>query len=230
VDFLSNVLRPLGVLIQLLLLAFLLRGFFRRYFMIFLYGVVELCSAGANEYVIRTIGQRTPTYRQIYWIGEVTVDLILLLTVIVLTYQAMEGSPARTKVGRVLGGIAAGIIVLPFILYHSEPFSTAWYNSAIQLFNFGAAIMNLALWTALIGRKNRDPQLLTVTAGLGVAVAGAAVAWGMRTFGTGKTLGLERELANLFIQLAYVIQVSIWAWAFRPQRNPAPRLATPSAG
>ena len=40
--------------------------------------------------------------------------------------------------------------------------------------------MNLGLWTALIGTKKRDPLLLTVSAGLGVAVTGAAIAFGLQ--------------------------------------------------
>ena len=75
-------------------------------------------------------------------------------------------------------------------------------------------MMNLGLWTALIGTKKRDPLLLTVSAGLGVAVTGAAIAYGLRRYRTPR--GLPQQLANLFKTLTYLASVAIWCWAFRP--------------
>jgi hypothetical protein len=89
--------------------------------------------------------------------------------------------------------------------------------------NFGAAVMNLALWTALIGNKKRDRQLLTVSAGLGVAVAGAAIGFGLRQFTV--VGGGAREVVNLLLlPLIHVVGVFIWCRAFWPR--PAPTAAT----
>jgi hypothetical protein len=115
-------------------------------------------------------------------------------------------------------------MVVPFVAFASKWFSGAWYDSTIQLFNFGAAVMTLALWTAVIARKNRDPQLMLVCAGLGIAVAGNAALWGMRKLTTGEA----RAVTTLLIQLMYLVRLGIWCWAFRPQRSHAPAVPAKS--
>ena len=117
------------------------------------------------------------------------------------------------------------ILVVPFLIFSARRFSTAWFDGTSQLLNFGAAIMNLGLWTALIGTKKRDPLLLSVSAGLGVAVTGAAIAFGLRRFTP--TLSTPQQLANLFKIITYLASVAIWCWAFRPRspKSPAPPAA-----
>jgi hypothetical protein len=85
--------------------------------------------------------------------------------------------------------------------------------------------MNLGLWTALIGTKKRDPLLLTVSAGLGVAVTGAAIAFGFRRFTPIQST--PQQLADLFKTITYLASVAIWCWAFRPSagKSPAPPAA-----
>ena len=145
--------------------------------------------------------------------------------VITLTYRALEGSPLRAGMGRLLGAVLVIVLVVPFVLFSARRFSSAWFDGTSQLLNFGGAIMNLGLWTALIGTKKRDPLLLTVSAGLGVAVTGAAIAFGLRRFTPPR--GTPQQLANLFKTLTYLASVAIWCWAFRPaaRKKPGPPAA-----
>jgi len=151
----------------------------------------------------------------VYWTDEVLLDLLLFLMVILLIYRALEGSPMRAGMGRLLGAVVNSVAIVPFVLFSARRFSTAWFDGTSQLLNFGAAIMNLALWTALIATKKRDPLLLTVSAGLGVAVTGAAITFGLRRF----TLpgGTPQHMANLFKAITYLAGLTIWCWAFRPR-------------
>jgi hypothetical protein len=225
----SSFLEAVSIAIQAVLIVFLLRGSFRRYPLLLLYCVLQLAATISEEYVFRVHGQ-TNFFRRLYWTDEVTLDLVLFLMVITLIYRAVEGSPVRIAMGRLLGAVVAVVLVVPFILFSARRFSTAWFDGTSQLLNFGAAIMNLGLWTALIGTKKRDPLLLTVSAGLGVAVTGAAIAYGLRRF-TPPT-STPQQLANLFKTLTYLASVAIWCWAFRPaaKNNPAPPAAvTPTS-
>ncbi|MBZ5677398.1 MAG: hypothetical protein LAP61_24405 [Acidobacteriia bacterium] len=150
--------------------------------------------------------------------------------VITLIYRALEASPVRIAMGRLLGAVVAVVLVVPFVLFSARRFSTNWFDGTSQLLNFGAAILNLGLWTALIATKKRDPLLLKVSAGLGVAVTGAAIAYGLRRY-TPPT-STPQQLANLFKTLTYLTSVAIWCWAFRPaaKKNPAPpATVTPSS-
>ena len=80
--------------------------------------------------------------------------------------------------------------------------------------------MNLGLWTALIGSKHKDAQLLTVSAGLGVAVTGQAVYYGLRLMTTNPLVYRISDALNV---LTYIAGVAIWCWAFRPVARAASR-------
>jgi hypothetical protein len=215
-------LEAVSIAIQGLVIAFLLRGSFRRYPLLLVYCILQLAATISEEYVFRVFGNLTVLYRRLYWTDEVTLDLLLFLMVIVLTSQALEGSKLRTGISRLLGAVLILVLVVPFVLFRARRFSSPWFDGASQLLNFGAAIMNLGLWTALIGTKKRDPQLLTVSAGLGVAVTGAAIAYGLRRLTPPEST--PQHLANLFKTITYLTSVAIWCWAFRPatRKSPAP--------
>jgi hypothetical protein len=122
-------------------------------------------------------------------------------------------------VGRLLTGLVAGTILLPFLIFpvSFQPLpKVAWFNSTTELLNFGAAIMNLVLWAALIPSRPRDPQFLIVSAGLGVLVTGAALSYGLRHF---LPQGALTSLLNLFLNLTQVGAWVIWCWAFWPARR-----------
>jgi hypothetical protein len=220
------VLEAISIAIQIALIFFLLRSSsFRRYPFLLLYSILQLAITGVEEYVYRVYSLGSSFYGKLYWTDEVIMDLLLFLMVIVLTYRALESSPLRAGMGRLLGAIVVIVVTVPFVLFSARRFSTPWFDGTSQLLNFGGAIMNLGLWTALIGTKKRDPLLLTVSAGLGVAVTGAAIAFGLRRF-TPPT-STAQQLANLFKTLTYLASVAIWCWAFRPsaRKNRTPPAA-----
>jgi hypothetical protein len=212
---LSMALVATTIAIQAVVIVFLLRGPFRRYPVLLLYCVLQLATSLTEGYLLRVFGQASPIFRRLYWTDEVSLDLLLFLMVIMLTYRALEGSPLRAGMGRLLGAVVVVVLVVPFLVFSARRFSSAWFDGTSQLLNFGGAILNLGLWTALIGTKKRDPLLLTVSAGLGVAVTGAAIAFGLRRFTPPG--GTTQQLANLFKIVTYLASVAIWCWAFRPR-------------
>lgn len=169
-------------------------------------------------------GQSSPEYKTAFWTDTIIVDIAMFLMVPVLTYQALEGSPMRKPMTRMLVVLSAVVLALPFVVLRGPLFYSRWFNGTDQILNFGAAIMNLALWTALLGNKKRDPQLLTIAAGLGVRVAAVAVLLGIRRFTTDG--GTAREIADIGTRLAFVVGTLIWCWAFRPSTRRAPSATT----
>jgi len=221
----SLVLEAFSIGIQAAVIVFILRGSLRRYPLLLIYCFLQLAATVTEEYVYRVFGQPSLLFYRLYWTDEMTLDLLLFLMVIALTYRALEGSPLRAGMGRLLGAVVIIVLIVPFVLFSARRFSSAWFDGTSQLLNFGGAIMNLGLWTALIGTKKRDALLLTVSAGLGVAVTGAAIAFGLRRFTPHG--GTTQQLANLFKTITYLASVAIWCWAFRPRagKSPAPRAA-----
>jgi hypothetical protein len=214
------VLEAIAIAIQAAVIVFLLRGSFRRYPLLLVYCVLQLAVTAVEEYVYRVFGLASAVYTKLYWTDEVIMDLLLFLMVITLTYQALEGSPLRAGMGRLLAAVVAIVLIVPFVLFSARRFSNPWFDGTSQLLNFGGAIMNLGLWTALLGTKKRDPLLLTVSAGLGVGVTGAAIAFGLRRFTPPEST--SQQLADLLKTITYLASVAIWCWAFRPTARKSP--------
>ncbi len=235
----TNFLEVVEVTLQLALIFLLLRGPNRRYLVLFVYSVAVLLSTALEFAVLHLARQDRALYRKVYWSDEVVVDLLLFLVVISLTNLALEGNPLRAKTSRILAGIVAAALILPFLLFNPPLFTSPthwsaawgrWFNSTGQMLNFGAAIMNLGLWSALLTSRKRDPQLLKVSIGVGVAVAGQAIGFGIRRFIPEQST--LREFPDIFMSLTYVLSLVIWCTAFRSQRpaaaggqlQPGPRL------
>ena len=216
-DFLSNSLGYAGTFLQIVLLVLLLRGPYSRYFPLFLYVLTSVAVLFAQGYVLQRWGADREHYYPVYWGGELLLSIQLLLLMIMLTLRALEGNPLRAKLMRFMVAALGVILVIPFVAFESRVYTTRWNDSTTQLLNFGAAAMNLALWGALLIDKRRDRQLLAVSAGLGVALAGAAVTHGLRNF-TGEA-SVGREIADYGARLLNIGSVLIWCWAFRPARK-----------
>jgi hypothetical protein len=209
-----NVLEVLGVVLQIALLLLLLPGGYRKFPLLLLYAIVQLLADVAEVTVSHQFGHSAVQFVRLYWTDEVLLDLLLFLMVIVFTYQALEGNPLRAKAGRLLAFIVVIAVAAPFAVYYQRTlFSTQWFNGISQWLNFGGAIMNLGLWTALLSNKKRDPQLVMVSVGLGLAVTGAALYFGLRQFMTRSDL---RPFADLVGVLTHVLGVFVWCWTFRP--------------
>ncbi len=219
-----TVFPPISSAVLLLLLAvFLLRGAYHQYPLLLAYCFTELAKVVGEGMVLRSAGVSSALYRYVYWGGDLLHDLMLFLLVITLTYKTLEGSPLRPATSRMLTIIAVAAVLLPFAIFHPY-FTSRWFRHAGQLLSLGAAFMNLLLWTAVIGTKKRDPQLLMVSAGVGIAVTGVAIYYGLLQFMSSAAV---RWVPDLFHGLTHVAGNAIWCWAFRPSFRRRPTIHPP---
>lgn len=215
--FLSEIVAYGGLGLQFVALILLLRGPIARYFPLFLYLFTSICLSLSILWVYQTRGVADELYFSVYWGGELLTDLLLFFLVLALTTRALEGNAMRPKVVRLLTIIMVVALVIPFIMFDSTVFGRRWNQSVGQLLNFGAALMNLALWSALIVSKQRDRQLLKVSLGLGITVAGSALTLGVRQFtGQGDML---RTITDYVYRACQIAGPLIWCWAFRPVKK-----------
>jgi len=195
----------------------LVQRLFRRYPILFIYCGAQLITSLIELAVLRRYGPKSDLYAKLFWSDELVIDLLLFLMVIELTFRAMEGNPGRKKMGWLLGAVVIMALVSPFFLFEGSAFkasgalNASWFDHTSQLLNFGGAILNLGLWTALLSSRRRDPQLLLVSAGLGVAVTGAAISYGLR-----RLFKHDPVAANLLYVVTRAASAFIWCWAFRP--------------
>jgi len=225
-----QVLYGADTIMQGVLLLLLLRGPFRKYiaFAIYVLGGFAADVIGGIAYY--RFGWRTAAYRRLYWTDHVTLDLLLFLVVIAFTYAALQDNPLRPKAAKVLGVIVALTLALPFAMLHSYYrvrygfFTSQWFNHASQIWNFGAAIMNLVLWTALLSNRRRDPQLVALSIGVGIATASAAIAWGARQW----LPQADRWPVDSFMTVTHLASLLLWCWVFRTKAAGRASSTTPS--
>jgi hypothetical protein len=209
---LSNSLQIASIVLQCALVVLLLVSFARRYSILLIYSLAYLFATVMGEFILRRDGVQSAAYRTFYWRGEVGLDLLLFLTVIILIHQALEGSAARSRARVVLAGIVALALILPFLVLHSQTFSNRWFDGASQILNFSAAILNLGLWSALLLTKKRDPRLIGVSLGVGVTVTGAAIGYGLL-----QLIASGHNFINLFSPIAHLTGLILWCRAFAPR-------------
>jgi hypothetical protein len=213
----------IGTVVPVVAIVLLIRGPLARYFALFLFLLSSSLSWISQAWVLETFGPNSIQYRNIYWGSELLLDLLLFFLVIWLTDRSLEGAAIRPKALRSLYSILIAVLVIPFLFFHATIFSSKWNHQVSQLLNFGACIMNLALWSGLLMTRNRDRQLLTVSAGMGVVMAGAAVTLGVRQLTAEQST--MREVANTVHYVTQIAGPAIWCWAFWPKRKkraPAP--------
>jgi hypothetical protein len=217
-SFLFSALQICGVALGLVLLFFLLRGFLPKYSILFAYNLVQILITVIETILFRETTQHDPIFVNFYWIAETVWDFLLLVLIVVLILRVLADRPEKELVQKILTIVLIGVVVLPFAIFYERPvFRTTWFRGASQFLNFGAAILNLVLWGSMIGARTRDTQLMLVCAGLGVTVAGAAIAWGIRQLARGQYILTG---ADLFAGLTYLMGLLIWCYAFRPGTKP----------
>lgn len=202
-----------SIVLLVILVFLLLRGPYRQYPLILIYCLTQLVLTAGEDYLRNT--RRHDFYTILYWTDEILLNLLLFLMVIVFTYRAVGDSPMRAMLGKMLGAVFLVVLVLPILIFKGPAFqSPSWLNHTSQLLSFCAAFLNLGLWSALVANRRRDPLLLAVSAGLGIAVTGAAISYGVRGFFTLDWIWLP----DVFMSGTFVVCMCIWCWTFRPTR------------
>src|SRR5258706_11365874 len=139
-DLLARALEIILPVLEVLLLILLLnRNLFRKYLLVFLYCSLQLATSLAEIIVLQTQGNKSETYRYLYWSDEMLTDAFLFVMVAVMIYRATEGTTLRRVSERLFSGVVVVALLLPFAVF-DKPFSNHWFVRSSQLLNFGGAI------------------------------------------------------------------------------------------
>jgi hypothetical protein len=209
----------LGVPLELMVVAVLLRGEYRRYPFIFLYAVVDLLTTILEIQPSLAYSSGTPEakhhWAQMFWINERIMQVLVFLLVISLVYSATQHlRPRRT----LLTGIICGTLLVAAISFWAHYDSMGRYMTPwTRDLNFCAAILDLGLWALLIGSRKKDYQLLLVTGALGIQFAGGAIGQSLRDMSPG-IVAAASDLA----MITSLARVYIWWRAFRGKPQPLP--------
>jgi len=203
-----------GTVLQLLLVAAMLRAGGREYRVLFVYCVVLLVTSAVEAANFLGANQVTASTAY-YWTSDSIRQVLLYVVVISLIFSASDQSAKRASIRRLL--IAGSVFFAALSLYFT-------YNRGLDLWmtqfsrnvGFLAVILNLILWAALLKHRRPDQTLLLVSGGMGIQMAGKAIGHSLRQ------LRLTVTAGDLVIVLSHLLCLYIWWQAFRkPSEQPA---------
>jgi hypothetical protein len=218
-----------GIPLEVLLIAALLRGEYRRYPLVFLYAVAVFVTTLVEIpfYAQSWISGDAATLHQfakIYWVNDWILQVLIFATVLSLIDRAISTSRLR-RVMR--AGLTSGAILLAGVSFsvHYRPSPTKigyWMTPWTRDLGVCATILDLALWMILIASRKSDRRLLLISGALGMQFTGEAIGEAIRDLSmpkmakaislTGSIVGMVADLACLYL----------WWQTFRNPRDLPP--------
>src|ERR1039457_4692614 len=174
-----------GVPLDLMVIAALLRGEYRRYPFIFLYAVVDLVTTIIEIQPSLAYNSGTAEAKHqwavMFWFNERIMQVLVFLLVISLVYSVTRHlRPRRTLLTGMICGTLL-VVAISLWAHHDLNHHIGRYMTRLTRdLNFFAAILDLGLWALLIGSRKKDYKLLLVTGGLGIQFAGGAIGQSLR--------------------------------------------------
>lgn len=214
-----------AVVLQLAIIATLLRGTYRSYPMLFVYMSVSFLSTVASASAILGMREWTAYAARVYWICDVLQYVFVFALQVHMLSQSMSGPASRRRIAYLIG---AGLIFAALAIWTAHhPRFNLWMTQTIRNFGFGSMILNLALWTTLL--RNPDRCRLMITAAIGMMLAGEAIGHSLRQLA--KSLV---PFGNIILIITYLLSlVLVWRALMRSSAshaNEGPSAALHPAG
>jgi hypothetical protein len=218
-----------GVPLEFLVVAALLRGEYRRFPFVFAYATADLVTtlveipANVDHMLHSQDPQIWQHFAHIYWINEVVLRAFILAVVISLIDQAATHVRSRRLVR---AGLIAGALLFAGISFalHYRPamkFFGYWMVPWTRDLNFGSAILDLGLWTLLISSRGGDRRLLLISGALGMQFAGEAIGYALSNLSIAQTINSLELTGSIIAMLADLVCLYVWWRTFR--RSPQTR-------
>lgn len=165
------VLWIIGGVLQVMVLAALIRGAFRKFPFLFAFCIILFLTTVVEIAATTEVGLLNYTY---YYYDEILRQTGILAIVVSLILKSTPPGPKRAPFARMV--IAGAILFWLVSLWacHNERVGH-WMNALDRNLSFGSAILNLLLWSRLMVYRSRDRQILLISSGLGLQMAGQAI-------------------------------------------------------
>src|SRR5450432_3034 len=175
----------IGVPLELLVIGEMLRGGYRKFPLVFAYSILNFLATvveiPATLAFYRGVAGAARTSADYWWNNEAVFQVLNYLVVMSLIYQATADLKTR-RVLRVF--LFAGALLVGGITFcvHYNPalLPGEWMTPWTRDLNFCSAILDMALWALLIGRKEKDERVLLLSGGMGIQFAGEAIGGSIR--------------------------------------------------
>jgi hypothetical protein len=206
----------LSAFLQVLLISAVIRQY-RKFPILACYAVVSfLATVMEGAIYLRAFGFSTEFSKDIYWINEGIIQVLVYLLVVSLMGKTL--STGTQKRGFRFDYAVAALALMAFcivVAYKPDSHYLVSMTAASRNLSFASAILNLLLWSMLLATKKRDPQLLTLSTGLGVQTTGRAIGHSLRKIPVTELKLLGNSLMVLTYMLSFVI---LW-WALHKRKQ-----------
>ena len=211
-----------GLPLEVMVIAVLLRGEYRRYPFIFLYCVVDLLTTVLEIQPGIAYDSRTPEatkqWALIFWFDERIMQVLVFLLVISLVYIATKHlRPRRTLLTGIICGTVLFAAISLWVHYNLKPGRLRYMTPWTRDLNFCAVILDFGLWALLIGSRQKDYKLLLVTGALGIQFTGGAIGQALRDMSPAIVTA-----AGDFTVITNLARLYIWWRAFRGKPKAVP--------
>ena len=213
----------IGIPLELLAIAAILRGGFRRYPLVFVY-VIALFLTTVVEIPTSLAYHSDPSNKKLiqsmndnYYRDEGILQVAIFVVVISLIDAATVKLAPRRIVR--LGLVAAATLFAGVsfrVHYIPDPkLIGLWMTPWTRDLKFCSAVLDLALWALLIGAREQDRRLLILSGGLGIMFAGGSIGEAIRNLATPRHSHLLASIGGLVGTLADLVLLYILWQAFR---------------
>jgi hypothetical protein len=201
-----------GFLLQAALIHVLLvSGRWRKYFPLFSYSIVLFLTGILDKGLRLDLGAWSRYRVLVYWIDDSLRWFFLFVVIFSLFYQVM--TPRKVGVVRFIGllcSVSLAVVALALV-QKSGPSLSNWFTPFLRNVSVIAMVLNVFLWMLLITNRNAPRQLLLLSCGVGIQMAGEAVGHSVRLFTVylGKSPILT-SVGNVVLILAHLLCLAIW--------------------
>ena len=198
-----------GAIVQVLLIATLVRGSYRDFPFLLAYAIASfLATAVEVAAILDLMGWSRYTYKY-YWINDAILQTLIVLLVLSLVHLSLREHPRRSFLMRVLGLAAVAVATISLAVYWEEPLNHRMTNVARNL-SFGAVLLNLALWMSLLRDRLPDRRVLFISGALGIQMTGQAIGHSLRQLATPSRSLFLVNAGNIAIAVAHVMCLYLW--------------------
>jgi hypothetical protein len=181
----------------------------------FLLALVEIPAAIAYNLSKQAEGE---WFQQLHSVGEFITYVLILAVVVSFIYRTTSPLGPRRLVRFALIAGCLSFIGISFLIHHDRRRNLGnWMAPWTRDLQFGAAILDLALWALLLASRNKDSRLLLLAGGMGIMFAGEAVGESIRTLAI-QTRSISVFMAgNVIMTLADCAFLYVWWQTFKKE-------------
>jgi hypothetical protein len=196
-----------GVLAQVAVIYAISRADLRRYWGVLQFLVILFLTSICDMAAYFNPGGYPEWYNYYWAINNNLRHVSGFVAVLSLIYIATATHPARRllRAATLLG--TAVVIAISFAFAEGDPVTAATHSGRDLAFT--TIILNVVLWSSLIRTRHKDVRLFLVSGGLGVNMAGEAIAQSLAV------MEVATGLTNLLAIGSHFFCLGIWWKAFR---------------